>query len=350
MSGEVILYTAPDGAQVQLRAVDGTVWLTQHELAELYGTSLPNIVQIIARVLADGEQSEATINSELMVRTEGARQVQREVKVYNLDMVLAVGYRVTTPRAVQFRQWATTVLREYLVKGFALQDERLKDPAATDYFDELLERIRDIRASEKRFYQKVRDIFAATSADYTGSSPLAHDFFATIQNKLLYAVTGCTAAELITERVDPDVPNMGLTSFRGERVRKADIGVAKNYLQSDELSDLNLVVTRFLDFAEDRARRRQQLTMQQWVEQTDRFLTFDERPLLRGSGSVSNADMQQVTAERYREFDERRRSQERRDSLAEEQYDLEQLRNAGQSVERRVPDQREGDDATDAAG
>src|SRR5659263_112720 len=187
-AGEVILYRSDDGgAVVQLRAVDGTVWLTRGQMADLYGTSPQNISQVVARVLADGEVAEATRNSEFLVRQEGTREVRREVKVYDLDMVLAVGYRVTTPRAVQFRQWATTVLREYLVKGFALQDERLKDPAAADYFDELLTRIREIRASEKRFYQKVRDIFATTSADYTAVSETATTFFATIQNKLVYA-------------------------------------------------------------------------------------------------------------------------------------------------------------------
>ncbi len=287
--GEVILYTAEGGAQVQLRAVEGTVWLTQGQLAELYGTSTQNIGQTIRRVLDEGEVSAATINSEFAVRVEGGRTVRRELRVYNLNMVLAVGYRVTTARAVQFRQWATTVLREYLVKGFALQDERLKDPAAVDYFDELLERIRDIRASERRFYQKVRDIFAATSVDYVSGAPVAKEFFATIQNKLLYAATGRTAAELLTSRADAAAPNMGLTSWAGARVHKADIGTSKNYLSGTELSDLNLLTTRFLDFAEDRARRRQQITMAEWVGQADRFLDFDERPVLSGSGSVSSA-------------------------------------------------------------
>ena len=167
--GELVVYRSEDGqTQVQLRAVEGTVWLTQAQIAELYGTSVPNIVQIMRRILEDGEVAEATINSELRVRAEGARQVRREVKIYNLDVVLAIGYRVTSPHAVHFRQWATTVLREYLVKGFVLDDRRLKDPRGTDYFDELLDRIRDIRASEKRFYQKVRDVFAASSVDYDG--------------------------------------------------------------------------------------------------------------------------------------------------------------------------------------
>ncbi len=227
-TGEVILYRSDDGqSQVQLRVGGGTVWLTRGQLAELYGTTPQNIGQIISRVLADGEVGEATRNSEFLVRQEGGREVRRRVDVYSLDMVLAVGYRVTTPRAVQFRQWATTVLNGYLVKGFALQDERLKDPSS-DYFDELLERIRDIRASEKRFYQKVRDLFATTSADYDGSSQQARTFFATIQNKLLHAVTGHTAGELVDARCDPLSASLGLTTWKGDRPRKADAAVAKN--------------------------------------------------------------------------------------------------------------------------
>src|SRR5450830_237109 len=238
-AGEVILYRSDDGgAVVQLRAVDGTVWLTQAQMADLYGTSKQNIQQTIARVLADGEVGAATVNSELTVHIEGTCEVRREDKVYDLDLVLAVGYRVTTPRAVQFRQWATTVLREYLVKGFALQDERLKDPAA-DYFDELLARIRDIRASEKRFYQKVRDLFAATSADYTPGDPAAKTFFATIHNKLIHAVTGRTAGELVLDRSDAAHPTMGLSMWKGDRPHKADVGVAKIYLTEVEVTALN---------------------------------------------------------------------------------------------------------------
>lgn len=208
--GEVIVYRSPDGKSlVQLRAVAGTVWLTQAQIAELYDTSVSNVAHIVRRILDDGEVSQATIDSESRVQAEGARTVRREVKIYNLDMVLAVGYRVSTPRAVQFRQWATTVLREYLVKGFVLDDPRLKDPVGTDYFDELLQRIRDIRASEKRFYQKVRDLFAATSADYDGTSDTAKTFFATIQNKLIFAVTGSTAAELVMRRSDARLRTWG---------------------------------------------------------------------------------------------------------------------------------------------
>ncbi|SDH11266.1 virulence RhuM family protein [Pseudonocardia oroxyli] len=324
--GELVVYRSDDGqSRVQLRAVGGTVWLTQAQLAELYATSVQNIQQIISRVLADGEVTQATINSALIVRQEGNRQVKREVKVYNLDMILAVGYRVSTLRAVQFRQWATTVLREYLVKGFAMDDRRLKDPGGTDYFDELLERIRDIRASERRFYLKVRDIFAATSSDYDKDAEAARTFFKTIQNKLLFAVTGHTAAELIVMRCDPAALNLGLTSWAGRRVQKKDIDTAKNYLLQEEMSELNLLTTRFLDFAEDRARRRLTLVMADWVAQTDRFLTFDERELLKGAGTVSAARMREVTDERYEVFDSRRRAEEAERAAIEEWDDLREL-------------------------
>lgn len=249
-SGEIILYQADDGSRVRLRASGGTVWLTQAEMAGLYDTSVPNIAQIVRRVLADGEVTAETVNSELMVRAEGARRVRREIKVYNLDMILAVGYRVTTPRAVQFRQWATSVLREYLVKGFAMDDARLAEGSGQDYFDELLERIRAIRASEKRFYQKVRDLYA-TAVDYRADSDEARTFFAAVQNKMLWAVTGHTAAEIVALRSDPDAPAMGLTSWRGAVVRKGDVAVAKNYLDRDEIKDLDQIVTMYLDLRRD---------------------------------------------------------------------------------------------------
>jgi hypothetical protein len=324
--GELVVYRSDDGrTQVQLRAVQGTVWLTQAQMAELYATSVSNIAHIIRRVLDDGEVTRATIDSESIVRTEGSRTVRRDVKIYNLEMILAVGYRVTTPRAVQFRQWATTVLREYLVKGFVLDDRRLKDPGGTDYFDELLERIRDIRASEKRFYQKVRDVFAATSVDYDKLSDTARTFFAAIQNKLIYAVTGSTAAELVVRRCDPAAPNLGLTTWAGVRVRKADVSTAKNYLAEAEVSELNRLTTMFLDFAEDRARRRQAITMAEWVDRTDRFLDFNERDVLTGAGSVSAATMQEITGERYAEFDRRRREEEAERAALEEWDDLRAL-------------------------
>lgn len=309
-TGKLILYNTDDGrTQVRLRLANSTVWLTQAEMAELFDTSVPNINQRINAVLEDGELTEATINSGLIVRQEGERLVRRKVKIYNLDMILAVGYRVRSPRGVQFRQWATTVLREYLVKGFAMDDERLKDPGGHDYFDELLERIRDIRASEKRFYQKVRDLFAL-SADYDSTSETAKTFFATIQNKLCYAVTGHTAAELIVKRADATAPNMGLTTFKGNRVRKLDVTVAKNYLTHSEISTLNLLVNQFLEFAELRARRRQQITMAEWVRQTDRFLELNEFEILDNAGTVSNERMKAIVSARYSEFEAQRRALE----------------------------------------
>ena len=322
----MIVYRSPDGKSlVQLRAVAGTAWLAQAQIAELYDTSVSNVAHIVRRILDDGEVSQATIDSESRVQAEGARTVRREVKVYNLDMVLAVGYRVSSPRAVQFRQWATTVLREYLVKGFVLDDPRLKDPAGSDYFDELLQRIRDIRASEKRFYQKVRDLFAATSADYDGTSDTARTYFATIQNKLIFAVTGSTAAELVLRRSDARSPSMGLTTWTGDRIRKSDVVIAKNYLTELEIAGLNRLTTMFLDFAEDRAQRRQTTLMTEWVAQTDRFLAFNERSLLAGSGSVSASRMKEVAAERYAEFDERRKAVEAERAEADELEDLRTL-------------------------
>lgn len=325
-AGEIVVYRSIDGAtRVQLRAVKGTVWLTRAQIADLYGTSVQNIEQITRRILDDGEVTESTINSELRVQTEGSRQVRRDVKIYNLDMVLAIGYRVTTPRAVHFRQWATTVLKDYLVKGFAIDDPRLKDPAGTDYFDELVRRIRDIRASELRFYQKVKEIFSTTSADYDATSDTARTFFATIQNKLLHAVTGHTAAELTTARSDAGHPTMGLTAWSGTRIRKADVSIAKNYLAEPEITALNRLTTMFLDFAEDRAERRQPTFMAEWVSQTDRFLTFNERSLLRGPGTVSAEEARAVTSARYVTFDQRRRSAEATRAAEDELDDLRAL-------------------------
>jgi len=336
-AGEVILYRSDDGESlVQLRAVGGTVWLTRGQMADLYGTTPQNIGQIVSRVLADGEADQSTRNSEFLVRPEGSREVRRRVDIYNLDMVLAVGYRVTTPRAVHFRQWATTVLKEYLVKGFALQDERLKDPAA-DYFDELLARIRDIRASEKRFYQKVRDLFAATSANYTPGDPAAKTFFATIQNKLIHAVTGRTAVELVLDRSDAAHPTMGLSTWKGDRPHKADVGVAKNYLTEVEVTALNRLTTMFLDFAEDRAQRRQQTLMADWAVQADRFLEFNERAVLAGAGSVSASQVERIVEERYVDYDGRQRALESERASSDELRDLDELVRAERRLERGEP-------------
>jgi len=325
--GEVIVYRRPGGgSEVQLRAAGGTVWLSQRALADLYGTSVPNIKQIISRVLADGEVTEATINSELIVREEGSREVRRSVLVYNLKMILAVGYRVTTPQAVMFRQWATTVLEEYLRKGFVLDDERLANPGSEpDYFDEVVQRVRAIRASEKRFYQKVRDLFAQTSADYDKASSTAKDFFATIQNKLLFAVTGHTAAELVQARVDPASSTFGLTTWKGDQPAKADATIAKNYLTEDELRRLDRLTTQFLDFAEDQAERRIVTTMAQWVVVTDRLLTAGSHPLLEGLGTVSHESIETLVDESWPGFAQARRQRERAEAWQVEADDITEL-------------------------
>lgn len=326
MAGELILYTTEDGtASIRLRAEGGTVWLSQLEMAELFQTSVPNINIHIKNILEEGElPAEATIKEDLIVRQEGGRQVRRPVKFYNLDMILAVGYRVRSLRGTQFRQWATTHLREYLVKGFVMDDERLKEPGGWDYFDELLERIRDIRASEKRFYQKVRDIYA-TAVDYDPKSEAAQLFFKKVQNKMLWAVTGHTAAELISDRANPALPNMGLTSFKGSRVRQGDVTIAKNYLQAAEIDELNRIVVMYLDYAEDMARRRKTMTMREWEDKLDAFLQFNERDVLTHAGKISAQVAERLALERYAEFDARRREAERLAADAEDVRALEQI-------------------------
>ncbi|MDC8013133.1 virulence RhuM family protein [Tahibacter soli] len=326
-NGELILYRTDDGrTDIHLRAADGTVWLTQAEMANLFETTSQNITQHVRAVYDDGELTEeATCKDYLQVRFEGAREVRRSVKIYRLELILAVGFRVRSPRGAEFRRWAGTTLSEYLVKGFLLNDQRLKDAERADYFDELLHRIRDIRSSEKRFYQKLRDLFKTSSSDYDGTAQTAKTFFATIQNKLVYAITGRTAAELIVERADPDADNMALTNWTGDRVRKSDALVSKNYLDAQELDQLNRLVTMFLDFAEDRAVRRLETRMADWIVQTDRFLDFNERSVLAGSGRVSHERMEAIVGERYAAFDDRRRSAETLAADREADDDLKEL-------------------------
>ena len=324
--GELVLYSTDDGtSQFYLRAEGGTVWLTQAELAALFQTTPQNITQHIRAIYAEGEVTqEATCKQDLQVQPEGERSVRRIVKRYSLDLILAVGYRVRSPRGTQLRQWATTHLKEYLVKGFVIDDARLKDPAGWDYFDELLRRIRDIRASEQRFYQKIRDLFAL-SVDYRDDAEAANLFFAQVQNKMLFAVTQRTAAEIILQRADPGQPNMALQSWKGNRVRKTDVIVAKNYLAADEIDELNRIATMFLDYAEDRAKKRQSLTMADWRQYVDNFLTFNERPLLKGNGRVSYEQMVKVAQERYDEFDAKRRQAELSRADAEDLKELEMI-------------------------
>lgn len=329
--GELILYTAEDGkAAVQLRAEGGTVWLTQAEIATLFDTSKQNISLHIKNVLDEGELPvAATVKESLTVQTEGKRQVRRSNLLYNLDMILAIGYRVRSPRGTRFRQWATTHLREYLVKGFVLDDTRLKEPGGWDYFDELLARIRDIRASEKRFYQKIRDIYA-TAVDYDSKSEAAQLFFKKVQNKMLWAVTGHTAPELIAGRADPALPNMGLTTWAGGRVRKQDVTVAKNYLSREEIEALDRIVVMYLDYAEDQARRRRTLTMHDWEDKLDAFLQFNEREVLTHAGKLRADVAEKLALERYETFDAARREAAR---LAADAEDLEALERTQRQLE-----------------
>ncbi len=309
-SGEILLYQTEDGrTRIECRFENNTLWLSQVLMADLFQTTVPNINIHIKNILAEGELLEAaTIKDYLMVRSEGARQVRRPVKYYSLDMIIAVGFRVRSPRGTAFRQWATARLKEYLEKGFVLDDERLKNPpgpGVPDYFDELLERIRDIRASEKRMCLQVRDIFAL-AADYQPDSVETQQFFQIIQNKLHWAATGKTAAELIAERADHTQPNMGLTTWKGAKVRKTDVTIAKNYLRGEEIQQLNRIVTMYLDYAEDQARRRKVLYMRDWREKLDAFLQFNERDILTNAGKVAKEVADRLALEQYEQFHARR--------------------------------------------
>ncbi len=312
--GEFLLYETEDGrTRVECRFAEDTIWLSQAMMAELFQTSPQNITLHLKALYAEGEiTSEATCKSYLQVRSEGERQVRRTVKFYNLDAILAVGYRVRSSRGTQFRRWATERLREYLVKGFSLDDERLKNPpiaglAVPDRFDELLERIRDIRASERRMYLRVREIFAM-AADYAPTLPETTQFFRFIQNKLHFAVTGKTAAELIAERADSSRPNMGLTTWKSGSVQKADVTVAKNYLREPEIGELNRIVTMWLDFAEDQARRRKEVFLKDWAEKLDAFLKFNERDVLDGAGQVAKKRADAHAEGQYEQFAAQRRA------------------------------------------
>ena len=326
---DLILYTSDDGqTRLNLRVEADTVWLSQLEIAELFQTTKQNISLHAKNIFEDNELSEeATVKESLTVQAEGGRQVRRRIAHYNLDLILAIGYRVRSPRGVQFRRWASTHLKEFLIKGFVMDDERLKDPGGWDYFDELLERIRDIRASEKRFYQKVRDLFALSS-DYQAREQETQLFFAEVQNKLLYATTQHTAAELILERANPDAPNMALTSWKGARVRKADVIVAKNYLNSDEIDTLNRLVVIFLEQAELRVKQQKDLTLDYWRNNVDKMLAFNDRPVLDGAGSISRNQMEKVAYQRFEDFDQKRRRDEAAEADAADLQEIEQLEKA----------------------
>ena len=312
-AGEFIMFASGDGkVRVECRFESDTIWLSQATMAELYDKDVRTINEHLINIFSEGELAQnSTIRKFRIVRQEGKRQVSREIDHYNLEAILAVGYRVRSSRGTQFRQWATQTLQEYLIKGFVMDDERLKNPpvgssAVPDYFDEMLERIRDIRASERRVYLRVREIFAL-AADYQPSLKETTQFFQTIQNKLHFACTGHTAAELIHQRADASQPHMGLTSYRGEEVNKGDVTVAKNYLTQDEVSELNRVVNMWLDFAEDQARRRQQVFLRDWQDKLDQFLQFNDREVLQGAGKVSKKMADEKAQAEYSQFAEQQR-------------------------------------------
>ncbi len=312
--GQILIYQ--DGAtRLQVRLDGRTVWLTQAAMAELYQTTPQNVTIHLKSIYDEGELGEpATCKEFLQVRVEGGRRVQRSLKHYNLDAILAVGYRVRSARGTAFRQWATAQLRELLVKGFVLDDQRLKEgrTIGADYFDELLERIRDIRASERMFYQKITDIYA-TSIDYDPTHPTSQAFFATVQNKLHWAIHGHTAAEIIHPRADASRPHMGLTTWKNAPegpIRKSDVTIAKNYLTHDEMSELNRVVTMYLDYAEDQARRHRPMHMADWVGKLDAFLQFNERNILTHAGQVSHQLAEEHAHAQFERYEAQRRQLE----------------------------------------
>lgn len=318
MSNKIIIYNTEDGkAKINLRLEDGTVWLNQLQIAELFQTTKQNISKHIKAILEDGELSEdSTVNYQLTVQNEGTREVRRKVAYYNLDMILAIGYRVRSPRGIQFRNYATTILKEYLIKGFAMDDERLKNLGGGSYFKELLDRIRDIRSSEKVFYRQVLDLFA-TSVDYNSKSNEAKCFFATVQNKMHFAIHNQTASELIYNRVDSDKEFMGLSTFKGELPTLSEAKIAKNYLTEKELKGLNQLVSGYLDFAERQAEKEVTMTMKDWIEHVDRILTATGENLLDGNGKISHNQMTNKVEKEYKKYQANTLSKVERDYLEE---------------------------------
>ena len=318
MNNEIIIYNTEDGkAQISLRLENGMVWLSQSEIAELFDTTKQNISKHIKAIFEDSELSEmSTVNYQLTVQKEGKREVKRQVAYYNLDMILAIGYRVRSPRGMQFRNYATTILKEYLVKGFAMDDEKLKNLGGGNYFKELLDRIRDIRSSEKVFYRQILDLFS-TSIDYNPKSEEAKHFFATVQNKMHFAIHSHTASELIYNRVDSEKSFMGLSTFKGELPTLNEAKIAKNYLTEKELKGLNQLVSGYLDFAERQAEKEIPMTMQDWVNHVDKILTASGENLLSGNGEVSHTQMIKKVENEYKKYQSKTLSKVEKDYLKE---------------------------------
>jgi hypothetical protein len=326
---DLIIYTSSDGqTRIDLRVEAGSIWLSQLEIAELFQTTKQNVSLHAKNIFEEDElKPDSVVKESLTTAADGKNY---RTQLYHLELILAIGYRIRSPRGTQFRQWATLHLKEFLVKGFVMDDERLKNPGGWDYFDELLERIREIRASEKRFYQKMRDLFALSS-DYRITELETHQFFAEVQNKLLFAATGHTAAELIVKRADPTSPNMSLTSWHGSRVRKQDVIVAKNYLSADEIDTLNRLVVIFLEQAALRVKQRSDLTLEFWRSHVDGMLAFNGQAVLRHAGSISHEEMLGIAQARYETFDQQRRAAA---LLEAEATDLQEIEELEKSVKR----------------
>jgi len=342
--GQILIYKDA-GLSLQVRLDGRTVWLTQLQMAELFQTTPQNMTLHIQSIYEEGEQApEATCKEYLQVRQEGERRVRRALKHYNLDIILAVGYRVRSPRGTQFRQWATARLHELLVKGFTLDDERIKAGRSVgqDYFDELLARIRDIRSSERLFYQKITDIYA-TSIDYDRDAELTQEFFKTVQNKMHWAAHGHTAAEIVRQRADSSQPNMGLTNWKnapGGPLRKADVTIAKNYLNKEELEALNLIVSAYLDFAELQARGHRPMHMREWIAKLDDFLRLSERRVLTSAGKISHALAEEHAHTQFAQYEEHRRQIESTKPVSDFDQTVEQIKKLGAAKPKRV---RKGD-------
>lgn len=317
---ELIIYETPNGKlDIQLDLENETIWLDREKIAQLYNIHRSGVSRHIQNIFEDGEVDEKSNVQKMHIANS-----DKPVEYFSLDIILAVGYRTNSAIAIKFRRWATQTLKEYIIKGFVLNTERLKNPGGWDYFDELLEKIREIRASEKRFYQKVRDLFAL-SVDYKDDLKASNDFFAEVQNKLLHAVTNNTAAEIIVNRADATKPNMNLTNWSGSRVRKQDVIIAKNYLQQNEIKELDRLVSMFLDYAENQAQRRRQLSMSDWKEKVDGFLNFNDYEILKGKGAISRKQANEIAKKRYLEFDEARKKQEALEADAEDLKELEAI-------------------------
>lgn len=328
-TGKILIYQNEKGdAKIDVYFEDDTIWMTQKAMCELYQVNKSSVSEHISNIFKDGElEPEATVRKFRTVQPEGTRQVTRERDCYNLDMILAVGYRVRSTVGMHFRRWASGVLTEYMKKGFALNDERLRNPQefGADYFDELLERIRDIRASEKRVYQKVKEIFAL-SVDYDSKSPIAQNFFKSVQNKLEYAATGHTAPELIALRADASKDNMGLTSYKGAKVRRGDVTVAKNYMTHEEISTLNLIVNMYLDYAELQAKGHNPMHMADWERKLGDFLRFNGREVLQHLGTVKREVAEQLALNQYEQYDAHRRALEAADHVDALAADVKRLK------------------------